>query len=53
MVKPTLSSYIRNNLDDIAGKKEPGPYVTISRQYGCDGHAMADKLAEKLNNPGK
>ncbi len=49
MAKPTLSSYIRENLQDIGKKKEPGPYVTISRQYGCDGYELGDKLAEKLN----
>ena len=49
MDRPTLSSYLRDNLDDLASKKEPGPYVTISRQYGCDGYELADLLAEKLN----
>jgi len=49
MAKPTLSSYIRNNLDSIGKKKEPGPYVTISRQYGCDGYELGDLLQKKLN----
>ena len=49
MAKPTLSSYIRENLEDIGRKKEPGPYVTISRQYGCDGYELAEVLAKKLN----
>lgn len=49
MAKPTLSSYIRDNLDYLGQKKEPGPYVTISRQYGCDGYELGDMLLEKLN----
>lgn len=49
MAKPTLSSYIRENLEDIGRKKEPGPYVTISRQYGCDGYELGEMLAKKLN----
>lgn len=47
MPKPTLSSYIRGNLDKIE-KKEPGPFITISRQYGCDGYALGDLLTKKL-----
>ena len=49
MQKPTLSSYIRDNLDKIE-KKEPGPFVTISRQYGCDGYELGDLLVKKLND---
>ena len=49
MAKPTISSYVRQNLDDIGKKKEPGPYITISRQYGCDGYELSDKLAGTLN----
>jgi len=49
MAKPTVSSYIRDNLDDLGKKKEPGPFVTISRQYGCDGYALGELLVEKLN----
>lgn len=49
MAKPTLSSYLRDNLDDIGKKKEPGPFLTISRQYGCEGYDLGDKLAAKIN----
>jgi len=49
MAKLTLSSYIRENLEDIGRKKEPGPYVTISRQYGCDGYELGEMLTKKLN----
>jgi len=48
MPKPTLSSYIRGNLDKIE-KKEPGPFITISRQYGCDGYELGDLLFKKLD----
>ena len=48
MPKPTLSSYIRGNLDKIE-KKEPGPFITASRQYGCDGYELGDLLVKKLN----
>jgi hypothetical protein len=50
MAKPTLSSYIRENLDGLDKKTETGPYVTISRQYGCDGYELGDALIEKLNS---
>ncbi len=49
MARPTISSYIRDNLDDLGKKKEPGPFVTISRQYGCDGYALGELLVKKLN----
>ncbi len=49
MAKPTLSAYIRENLDELSSKKEPGPYVTISRQYGCNGYELCDLLHSKLD----
>jgi len=50
MAKLTLSSYIRENLDNISDSNDPGPYVTISRQFGCDGYALGDCLLEKINS---
>ncbi|MCK4960329.1 MAG: cytidylate kinase-like family protein [Planctomycetes bacterium] len=47
--KPTISSYIRDNLQQLGEKKEPGPFVTISRQYGCDGYELGDMLLKKLD----
>lgn len=47
--KPTISSYIREHVEDITAKKEPGPYITISRQWGCDGLELCERLIEKLN----
>ena len=49
MAKPTISSYLRDHIDDIGKKKEPGPYITISRQWGCDGYELGRLLVEKLN----
>jgi hypothetical protein len=49
MTKTTISSYLRDHLDDIGTKKEPGPYITISRQWGCDGVGLGKTLVSKLN----
>lgn len=49
MNKPTITSYIRENLGDLDEKNDPGPYLTISRQYGCDGYALGDLLLKKLD----
>ncbi len=48
LARPTLSSYIRENLDSMEDKKDPGPFITISRQFGCDGYKLGDILLEKL-----
>jgi len=34
-------------------KKEPGPVVTISREFGCPGIPLADKLTETLGRKSK
>jgi hypothetical protein len=49
MNKPEISSYLRQRIGDIVQKKQPGPYLTISRQYGCDGLELGEMLIEKLN----
>lgn len=49
MTKPTISAYLREHLDDIGSKQQPGPYITISRQWGCDGYGLGQILTEKLN----
>ncbi|HPC65543.1 MAG TPA: cytidylate kinase family protein [Anaerohalosphaeraceae bacterium] len=49
MTKPNLSSYLRQHLDQIGAKKEPGLYITISRQWGCDGIGLGQILVERLN----
>lgn len=48
MARPTISSYIRENLDNLDGNSEPGPFITISRQFGCDGYKLGDILLKKL-----
>lgn len=40
---------MRDHLDDIGTKKEPGPYITISRQWGCDGVGLGQAIVAKLN----
>jgi hypothetical protein len=30
-------------------RKDPGPYVSISRDFGCMANSLAGKLAEELN----
>ena len=49
MDKPVISSYLRQRIGDIVQKKQPGPYITLSREYGCDGLELASLLVEKLN----
>ena len=49
MAKPTLSSYIRDNVEEVDDKNTPGPYVSISREFGCDGYRLGDLIAERLN----
>lgn len=49
MPKPKISAYLREHLEDIGKKKLPGPYLTISRQYGCDGYELGLLLIEKIN----
>lgn len=48
MPRTTLSSYLREHLDGGPKKKEPGPFLTISRQFGCDGLELGVCLAGKL-----
>lgn len=49
MTKPTISAYLREHVTNVAAKKEPGPYVTISRQWGCDGIDLCQLLVKRLN----
>ncbi len=39
----------KENEQQIQEHKEPGPVVTISREFGCSGRFLADKLATRLN----
>ena len=49
MHKLTLSNYIHGKLGESDIKTEPGPYITISRQPGCEGYKVGDLLLEMLN----
>jgi cytidylate kinase len=49
MRKMSLASYIGCFLDDSEKHKEPGPFVALSRQYGCGGYVIGQLLADKLN----
>jgi cytidylate kinase len=49
MQKPTIAQYLHGQLRELRGKKEAGPFVTISRQPGCEGYKVGDLLLEMLN----
>ena len=49
MHKVSFSTYIHRKLQDFDGRKEPGPYITISRQPGCEGYKVGDLLLELCN----
>jgi cytidylate kinase len=49
MHKLNLSKYIHGKLDESGVKTEPGPYITISREPGCEGYKVGDLLLEMLN----
>ncbi len=49
MKKPTLSGYIKQNVQKTAYKTAVGPFVTVSRQFGCCGYELADLLTKKIN----
>lgn len=49
MKRQPLSSCLRDHLDEGHKKKGPGPYLSISGQYGCDDYEVGLILAEKLN----
>lgn len=48
MDRPTISSYVKQQAQK--GRRQgPGPFVTISRQYGCDGYGIGQALVGRLN----
>ncbi len=49
MKKPTLAGYIKGVHHRGQQKPAIGPFVTISRQFGCCGYELADLLAQKIN----
>lgn len=45
-----LSTYLKKRYEESQGKKTgPGPVITISREYGCPGKPVAQKLSEALS----
>lgn len=48
-MKVDLLKYMSDRLQEDLGKtKEPGPVITISREYGCPAKRIAQKLTEEL-----
>ncbi|MFO7656457.1 MAG: cytidylate kinase-like family protein [Bacteroidales bacterium] len=48
-MKVDLLKYMSDRLQEDSGKaKEPGPVITISREYGCPAKKLAQKLSEEL-----
>ncbi|MBN2611024.1 MAG: cytidylate kinase-like family protein [Bacteroidales bacterium] len=48
-MKVDLLKYMSDRLQEDCGKaKEPGPVITISREYGCPAKKLAQKLTEEL-----
>jgi cytidylate kinase len=48
-MKIDLIKYMSDRLQEDLGKvKEPGPVITISREYGCPAKRIAQKLTEEL-----
>jgi hypothetical protein len=50
MKRPKLTPYIRSKLGRQPSSKSSGPYVTISREPGCEGYKVGEILLEILNN---
>ncbi len=48
-----LQHYLEQRYKDQQEVLEPGPVVTISREYGCSGKYLADKLAYRLQQEGR
>jgi cytidylate kinase len=50
-MKTNLVTYLTHRYyKDEQRKTEPGPVITISREYGCPAKSVAQKLSEAINN---
>lgn len=50
-MKVDLIKYMSNRLDkESDDTREPGPVITISRQYGCPSKKIASQLAEEISD---
>ena len=49
MTKQTISGYVKEH---PVGNNKPttGPFITISRQFGCSGYELAEIITSKLND---
>ena len=48
-MKVDLLKYMSDRLQEDCGKaKEPGPVITVSREYGCPAKRLAQRLTEEL-----
>lgn len=48
--KSNLSTYMREKREEAHESRQPGPFITISRQYGCSGYFLGLLLVDLLNN---
>ena len=49
-MKIDLKEYLQNRDRFNSEKNRPGPVITISRQFGCEGTLVARKLIQHLND---
>ena len=49
MIKETITAYVKDN-PLRKNKPSTGPFITISRQFGCSGYELAEILTAKLND---
>lgn len=50
-MKIDLEKYLKEQYQKtISADQEPGPVITISRQYGCSAKALAQRLSKKIND---
>ena len=51
MPKSFILSYVEDKMmKDHAGQKDPGPVITIARDYGCPGVPVAEAVTKALTN---
>ena len=48
--KTSLAAFMRDKRAEGEPAKQPGPFLTLSRQYGCHGYFLGQLLVDMLNN---
>jgi cytidylate kinase len=48
--KTNLAAYMREKRSESESTERPGPFLTISRQYGCSGYFLGLLLVDQLNS---